>query len=119
FGLIGHVAEMVVDSGFGTGLWSKKIPIIPEAFDYAAMGLVPAGAYKNREFREGIVDISPSVKQVVMDILYDPQTSGGLLICVERENAGDLVNELKEKGIDDVAVIGEVLSEPKGKIVVS
>ena len=119
FGLIGHVAEMVVDSEFGIGLWSEKIPIIPETFDYAAMGLVPAGAYKNREFREGMVDISPSVKQAVLDILYDPQTSGGLLICVERESSGDLVNELKEKGIDAAAVIGEVLSEPKGKIVVS
>jgi len=66
-----------------------------------------------------MVDVSPSVKQAVLDIMYDPQTSGGLLICVERERAGDLVNELKEKGIDNVAVIGEVLSEPKGKIVVS
>jgi len=118
FGLIGHIAEMVVDSDFGISLWSEKIPIIPEAFDYAAMGLVPAGAYKNREFREDMVDTSPSVKQSVLDILYDPQTSGGLLICVDRENAGDLVNELKEKRISNCAVIGEVLSVPKGKIIV-
>jgi selenide,water dikinase len=110
---------MVVDSDFGIGLWSEKIPIIPEAFDCAAMGLVPAGAYKNREFRESMVDISPSVKQAVLDILYDPQTSGGLLIGVAKESAGDLVNELKEKGIDDAAVIGEVLTEPKGRIVVN
>lgn len=119
FGLIGHVAEMVVDSGFGISLWSEKIPIIPEAFDYAAMGLVPAGAYNNRKFREAMVDIYPSVKRAVLDIMYDPQTSGGLLICVKKESADDLVNKLKEKGIDDAAVIGEVLSEPKGKIVVS
>ena len=119
FGLIGHVAEMVVGSGFGIGLWSEKIPIIPEALDYAAMGLVPAGAYNNRKFREGMVDISPSVKQAVLDILYDPQTSGGLLISVKKESAGDLVNELKKKGIDDAAVIGEVLTEPKERIVVS
>jgi selenide,water dikinase len=119
FGLIGHIAEMVVDSEFGISLWSEKIPIIPEALDYAAMGLVPAGAYNNRRFREGMVDISPSVKQAVLDILYDPQTSGGLLICVERESAGALVNELKKKGIDDAAVIGEVLTEPKERIVVS
>jgi selenide,water dikinase len=105
FGLIGHVAEMVVVSGFGIGLWSEKIPIIPEALDYAAMGLMPAGAYNNRKFREGMVDISPSVKQAALDILYDPQTSGGLLISVEKESAGDLVNELMKKGIDDAAVI--------------
>ena len=117
FGLIGHVAEMVVGSDFGIGLWSEKIPIIPEAFDYAAMGLVPAGAYKNREFRECMVDISPSVKQAVLDILYDPQTSGGLLICVERENANDLLIRLKNKGMN-AAIIGEVLSEPKRRIVI-
>jgi len=117
FGLIGHVAEMVVDSDFGIGLWSEKIPIISEAVDYAAMGLVPAGAYKNREFREGMVDISPSVKQAVLDILYDPQTSGGLLICVDTKSADNLLIRLKNKGMD-AAIIGEVLSEPKGRIVV-
>lgn len=119
FGLIGHIAEMVVDSDFGIGLWSEKIPIIPEAVDYAAMGLIPAGAHKNREFREGMVDISSSVKQAVLDILYDPQTSGGLLIGVEKESADDLLNELKKKKVSNCAVIGEVLSVPKGKIVVS
>jgi selenide,water dikinase len=118
FGLIGHVAEMVVDSDFGIGLWSEKIPIIPEAVDYAAMGLVPAGAYKNREFREGMVDISPSVKQTVLDILYDPQTSGGLLICVDSKSADDLLIRLKNKGMD-AAIIGKVLPEPKGRIVVN
>ena len=119
FGLIGHVAEMVIDSGSGINLWSEMIPIIPQAFDYAAMGLVPAGAYKNREFREAMVEVYPSVKQAVVDIMYDPQTSGGLLICVESESAGDLVNELKKKGIDCAAVIGEVLAEPKERIIVS
>ncbi len=117
FGLIGHVAEMVVGSDFGIGLWSEKIPIIPEAFDYAAMGLVPAGAYKNREFRECMVDISPSVKQAVLDILYDPQTSGGLLICVDTKSADDLLIRLKNKGMD-AAIIGEVLSKPKRRIVI-
>ena len=119
FGLIGHVAEMVIDSGSGINLWSEMIPIIPQAFDYAAMGLVPAGAYKNREFREAMVEVYPSVKQAVVDIMYDPQTSGGLLICVESESADDLVNELKKKGIDCAAVIGEVLAEPKKRIIVS
>ena len=49
---------------------------------------------------------------------FDPQTSGGLLICVERERADDLINRLQEKGVSDSAIIGEVLSEPKGRIVV-
>ncbi len=119
FGLLGHLAEMVVDSNFGIEIWSEKIPVIPEALEYAGMGLVPAGAYKNREFRESMVDFAPSVDRLIQDILFDPQTSGGLLICVEKESADDLVKSLKRKEINDAAVIGEVLSSPKGKIVVS
>ena len=119
FGLLGHLAEMVVDSNFGIEIWAEKIPVIPEALEYAGMGLLPAGAYKNREFRESMINFASSVDRLVQDILFDPQTSGGLLICLEKESADDLVKSLKRKEINDAAVIGEVLSSPKGKIVVS
>jgi len=119
FGLLGHIAEMVVDSELGIGIWADKIPVIPKAIEYGGMGLVPAGAYKNCEFRESMVEFAHSVDRLIKDILFDPQTSGGLLICVERESADDLVDSLKKKGIGNAAVIGEVLPEPVGKIVVS
>ena len=118
FGLLGHIAEMVVDSNYGIEIRSEKIPVIPKALEYAGMGLVPAGAYKNREFREQMVDFASSVDRLLQDILFDPQTSGGLLICVDKESADDLVKSLKKKEINDAAVIGEVLSEPTGRIVV-
>jgi selenide,water dikinase len=118
FGLLGHIAEMVIDTGFSVKLTSKTIPIISEALEYAGMGLVPAGTYNNREFRECMVDFAPSVDRLVQDVLFDPQTSGGLLICVDRENADGLIIELKEKGIKDAAIIGEVLAEPKERILV-
>ncbi len=118
FGLLGHLAEMVAGSGLGIGIQTGTIPIIPEALEYAKMGLVPAGAYKNREFREAMVDISSSIKQAVLDIMYDPQTSGGLLICVESKCADELKNKLIKKGMKDTAIIGEVLSAPEGRIVV-
>ncbi|MBU4288954.1 MAG: selenide, water dikinase SelD, partial [Proteobacteria bacterium] len=117
FGLLGHIAEMVVDSEFGIRIQSDMIPIIRGAIDYARMGLIPAGAYKNRQFREKIVDISPSVDRTIQDILFDPQTSGGLLICVDGKSADDLLIRLKNKGMD-AAIIGKVLPEPKGRIVV-
>lgn len=119
FGLLGHLAEMVVDSNYGIEIRSEKIPVIPKALEYAGMGLVPAGAYKNREFREQMVDFASSVDRLLQDILFDPQTSGGLLICVKRESGDDLVKSLKKNGIKDAAVIGEVLSEPAGRVVVS
>ena len=118
FGLLGHLAEMISDTPFGIKLMSKEIPIMPEAVDYAGMGLVPAGAYKNREFRECMVDFAPSVDRLVQDILFDPQTSGGLLIGVENDRAGDLLAELQEKGIKEAAIIGKVLAEPKERIVI-
>ena len=118
FGLLGHVAEMVTDSPFGVRLMTEKIPIMPVAFDYAAMGLVPAGAHKNREFREKMVAFSPDMDRTMQDILFDPQTSGGLLICVERDRADDLLGELKEKGIREAAIIGEVVSGLSERIVV-
>ena len=118
FGLLGHIAEMIIDTGFSIKLTSKTIPIIPETLEYAGMGLVPAGTYKNREFRECMVDFAPSVDRLVQDVLFDPQTSGGLLISVDRESADELLEKLKEKGMESAAIIGDVATEPKERIVV-
>ena len=118
FGLLGHIAEMIIDTGFSIKLTSKTIPIIPETLEYAGMGLVPAGTYKNREFRECMVDFYPSVDSLVKDVLFDPQTSGGLLICVNRENADELLEKLKEKGMANATIIGDVATEPKERIIV-
>jgi selenide,water dikinase len=118
FGLLGHIAEMVIDTGLSVRLTSKTIPILPETLEYAGMGLIPAGTYNNREFRECMVDFTPSVDRLLQDILFDPQTSGGLLMCVDRESADELLAKLKEKGLANAAIIGEVLAEPKERILV-
>jgi len=119
FGLLGHIAEMVVESGLGVKIQADSVPTIKEALEYAGMGFVPAGTHNNREFRKLMVDISPSIDPVVQDILFDPQTSGGLLICVEQKNADDLLINLKEQGMPWAAIIGEVVKEPKERILVS
>jgi len=119
FGLLGHLAEMIVGSGCGLTLDADNIPILPEAIEYAAMGLLPAGAFKNKEFRESMVEFSPSVSLLIRDLLFDPQTSGGLLICLDRDDADKMVDELNQKGIDESAVIGEVISAPPEKILVN
>jgi len=118
FGLLGHLGEMVIDSGTGVALAADKIPIIAETLELAGMGLIPAGAYKNREYRIPMVRFSKSVDPVFQDILFDPQTSGGLLICVQGDRASDLVHVLNEKGMRDAAIIGEVISAPKEVILV-
>jgi selenide,water dikinase len=116
FGFLGHLAEMVSGSGFGVRIKADSLPIYPEALEYAAMGLVPAGAYRNRDFRLFMVDFAPTVNRILQDVLFDPQTSGGLLICVAPEKAGDLLKSLKAKGVEDAAMVGEVVAEPKERI---
>jgi selenide,water dikinase len=118
FGLLGHLAEMIIDTKFSVRLTSKTIPIIPETLNYAGMGLIPAGTYNNRKFRECMVDFTPSVDRLLQDILFDPQTSGGLLMGVDRESADELLDKLNEKGLANAAIIGEVLAEPKERILV-
>jgi selenide,water dikinase len=116
FGLLGHMAEMVADSTLGMEIFADRIPIIPEALEFAAMGLVPGGAHKNREFRERMIDFSPSLDNVFRDILFDPQTSGGLLICVSEGAEEGLLERLQEKGSGQTAIIGSVVADPKGRI---
>jgi len=118
FGFLGHLAEMVDASGYGVRIKADGVPLYPEALEYAAMGLVPAGAYRNRDFRLFMVDFASSVERVLQDVLFDPQTSGGLLICVAPEKAEDLLKDLRAKGIQEAAIVGEVIAEPKERIIV-
>jgi len=119
FGLLGHLSEMVSGSALALAVHADRVPFISEVMEYAGMGLVPAGTYKNREFFGPGIDMASNVDPVMQDILFDPQTSGGLLICVEREAAEPLLRDLLEQGIRGAGIIGEVLPEPKGRILVN
>lgn len=116
FGLLGHLAEMVAGSGLGVRLWAKSIPVIPETPAFAAMGLIPAGAYKNKEFRQNMVGFAPNIAELTKDILFDPQTSGGLLICVASREAESLLHKLRKCGIDQAAIIGMVMDDQTSSI---
>ena len=118
FGFLGHLAEMVVDSGYGVKIYADKMPVIPEAYEYARMGLIPAGAYKNRQFREAMIEFDPSVKRVVQDILFDPQTSGGLLISLPLEYKNKIIDKLHSSGLIRASHIGNFLNKGRGEIFV-
>ncbi len=119
FGFLGHLAEMVVDSGHGVRITAAHVPMYPEALEWAAMGLIPAGAYNNRNFRGSFVDFGATVTQRVQDVLFDPQTSGGLLIAVAATEAERLVHALRATGIESAAIVGEVIAEPVDRIIVA
>jgi selenide,water dikinase len=118
FGLLGHLAEMVTGSGCGVRLTADAVPVIEEAPAFAAMGLIPAGAYQNKAFRESMIDLpdTVTVDRERQDIFFDPQTSGGLLIAVRPDQAEALVAALRAAGIEDAADIGAVIKGPEEKI---
>jgi selenide, water dikinase len=118
FGFLGHLAEMVVGSGHGVRIRAASVPHYPEALEWAAMGMIPAAAYNNRNFRGAFVDFGTNVAQRVQDLLFDPQTSGGLLIAVAAGEAESLVEALKAKGVESAAIVGEVVAEPVERIIV-
>lgn len=112
FGLLGHALEMAEGSSVTMNIYHKDVPIILKAIEYANMGLVPAGTYSNKEFIGDKVHFSEDVPTEYRDILYDPQTSGGLLISVEKEKSKELLKAL-EGSPTKYAIIGEVY--PKGE----
>ena len=95
FSLLGHGCEMALGSNVSIHLNTSAIPYHPEAFEMAEMGFIPAGAYRNREFAQSHVTVENGIPLALEDILYDPQTSGGLLIAVSPDDAAALLNELQ------------------------
>jgi selenide,water dikinase len=112
FGLIGHAAEMARAGDVTLELYSHKVPVFPKAIEMATMGIIPAGAYRNREYVGGEVmeflskdpDKDLGLKALI-DCLYDPQSSGGLLIAVNEKDLPRLTEQLGERGCES-AVIG-------------
>lgn len=109
FGLLGHAIEMAEGSNVTFRIKSTDIPYISEAKEYANMGLIPAGAYKNKDFFAKHASISAHVPTFLQDILFDPQTSGGLLISIAKENSKQLLDNLNASPVA-FACIGEVES---------
>ncbi len=108
FGLAGHGAEMGGGSGVTLEISLEKLPVQREAAEYASMGLVPEGSYRNREFLKDQVQVRTNVPWAE-DLFFDPQTSGGLLVSVSPEAAEMLVKAGAEKGMEDpFRIIGRV-----------
>lgn len=96
FGLLGHSYEMASGSGCSLYIDSGRVPALPGALDYASMGLVPANTYKNKEYLEDLALLAPSLREDLGDLLFDPQTSGGLLIAIPENRGEEFLRRLKE-----------------------
>ncbi|MCC8090256.1 MAG: selenide, water dikinase SelD [Oscillospiraceae bacterium] len=113
FGVLGHLLEMAQGSGVEIHLSLSGIRFIPEAVEFARMGLLPEGMYRNRAFAEGSVDLGETPLEY-QDLLFDPQTSGGLCISVDAEDADALLGEL-QNAVPAAQRIGLVCAYQGGK----
>ncbi len=114
FGLAGHLSEMLKDK-IGVKLFDDRIPYFEEAVELSRSGFIPGGLYRNRDFYGKCVEGTPST--FLSDLLFDPQTSGGLLIAIHPDDLGLFEKEAGARNVT-FRVIGEFLAEPKGKILV-
>jgi selenide,water dikinase len=104
FGLIGHAREMAVGSGVTLEIAADQVRFLPGALDYARLGAIPAGLKNNREFAGCAVRVLRDLAPEIENLLYDPQTSGGLLISLTERDAAAL-----ERSFRDAYRIGRVL----------
>ncbi len=110
FGLIGHLCEMISDDSLGFKIFNSKIPLLPGVIDYAHTGLIPSGTYCYRDYRLKFVNNSDSVNRMTLDILFDPQTSGGLLFTAPHSEADSICKNMIKNGVQ-ASVIGETTAE--------
>lgn len=111
FGLIGHTIEMAEGSNVTINLFVNKIPFLKNAIKFAEMGIVPAGAYENKVYFEDKVNFVDDIEESVIDVLYDPQTSGGLLISLPKDRADEFLFELKNSKALVYEIIGEAIEK--------
>jgi len=115
FGLLGHALEMAKASAVTVVLDSSRIPFITGVMELASMGLIPAGSFANRRFCEGAVTVGEGIETLLVDLLADAQTSGGLLISVGSDRAEDLHTALEDRSVMHCEV-GKVVETSTGEI---
>jgi selenium donor protein len=119
FGLLGHLREMAAGSGVDVTIQAGAVPTLDAARTFAAADVVPGGTLNNLAYVEPYVTFAPAVSQVTRLLLADAQTSGGLLISLPAERADALSSALRERGVNNAAIIGRVTGKGAGHIEVS
>ena len=116
FGLMGHLSEMAAQSRVTVEIHANKVPVFEGVLDLIQQGMISGAIERNMEFASQYVTVSPGVSKERETVLYDPQTSGGLLMAVHPDRSKELVARLKTNGISHTSIIGKVVSKSEGKI---
>jgi selenide,water dikinase len=119
FGLLGHLHNMLAASGMSAELDAASVPLLPKAMELAERGAIPGGTKRNREALEALVKFGAEVPEPLRVLLFDAQTSGGLLIAVESDRANALVTALEREQTPAAARIGRIVRGTPGTVTVS
>lgn len=119
FGFLGHACETIEGSDVGLRINSAAIPIFDGVRDLVEMGYLPGGLYRNRNFRIAQIEKAPSCPDWIFDVCFDPQTAGGLFFSLPEAKADKLVETMRRAGMADAAVVGDVVGEHPGKILMA
>ena len=117
FGLLGHAREMAAGSKVSLVLDHRRVELLPEAIDYSRQGFLPGGLKRNIEFLAGCVEFAQGIPEEIRNLLFDPQTSGGLLLSVAAQDAPAVLAALRGRGIV-AQEIGQVVEKTKPLILV-
>ena len=117
FGLVGHALEMARGSGLTARLWAEEVPLLPGALDLAREGLLPAGCHRNRADTGDEVALASGISRERADLLFDPQTSGGLLVALPEGGAEELLRRLRDRGLT-AAIIGRMAAKAERSVVI-
>jgi selenide,water dikinase len=118
FGFIGHAATMAKASKVTFSFDAKQIPLLEGALEYALQGMIPGGGYNNEKFYSPRVKLASYISKDQLMVFYDPQTSGGLLISVEKNRAEELLNKLGKAGIKKASIVGEVIKQGEHDVII-
>jgi AhpD family alkylhydroperoxidase len=116
FSLCGHLAEMALSSGVEVEVIWDEIPLFPGVLEYAATGILPGAIERNKESCGERIVASEKLPQEMIDICYDAQTSGGLLIAIAEKDSEKFLKALHIEGITAAAIIGEVIGKGSGLV---
>jgi len=115
FGLIGHLSEMLTKNNLGAELWINDIPIISGLEKYISLGMIPGGTLKNKEIYSCSVEKKSDIASEREILLYDTQTSGGLLLSISPEQSEKAKELLIQQGFISSQIIGRILKVPSGR----
>ena len=118
FGLLGHLAQMVKESGVTAEIWCDQLPLLPGVPEYAAEGMYSGANERNSEYSGPITEFADDVAEGVRAVLFDAQTSGGLLIAVASDSAEGMLADLHSQGVTAAVAVGVIADRSDGGIVV-